>query len=88
MRASKTKPIYGTDFSVPLSVMIERTRSDIARVRGQLNDIGSAFPGWKQDMEMVEGLLTCGLVTLHWVMEGMQKQEKSEAAVTAGELGT
>lgn len=75
MHEPKTKPIYGTDFSVPLSVSIARIRSDITKVRGQLDDIGSAFPGWKQDTQMVQGLLTCGLVTLHWIMEQMQKSE-------------
>lgn len=83
MHTPKAKPIYGTDFSVPLSVSTERVRSDITKARGQLSDIGSAFPGWKHDMDMVEGLLTCGLVTLHWVMESMQKYEMSEAALPA-----
>jgi hypothetical protein len=85
MHAPQAKPLYGTDFSLPLSKAIEAVRSQIVQSRGQLDDIGMAFPGYKQDMQMVQGLLTCGLVTLHWIMEEMQKREASETAITAGE---
>lgn len=82
MHAPRTKPLYGTDFSQPLSKAIEAVRRQIVQARGQLDDVGSAFPGWKQEMDMVSWLLTCVLVTLYRTVEEMQKREADEAALT------
>jgi hypothetical protein len=62
---NRSRPIYGTDFSRPLSEIVGDIRSQLARARGQLSDIGSSFTGWKEHIESVEGLLTCGLVALY-----------------------
>lgn len=72
------KPIYGVDLSKPLSETIELIRGQISTIRGKLHDIGFAKTAWTQDMESVQGLLTCGLVTLHWIMEEMKKAEKTK----------
>jgi hypothetical protein len=69
------RPIYGTDFSKPLSEIIGSLRNDLTRVRGQLGDIGSGYLAWKEHLESIEGLLTCGLVSLYYVQEQMKEHE-------------
>jgi hypothetical protein len=73
---SKLHPIFGTDFSKPLSKIIEEIRVRLVAARGQLSDIASAHPGWGERTADVEGLLTCGLVTLYGIMEEMRKIEE------------
>lgn len=70
------RPIYGTDFSQPLSVVVKRLRDDLTRVRGQLSDIGFGYTGWREHVAPVEGLLTCGLVALYDVEQQMAEHEK------------
>src|SRR5208282_1288373 len=71
---SRLHPVYNTDFSKPLSVLIENIRSQIAKSRGQLGDI--SFTGmWEQSIKEVEGLLTCGLIALWHIKEEMEKVE-------------
>jgi len=60
----RAKPIFGTDFSKPLSEIIEVVRNEICKARGTINDIQHGYPGWKERVDHVEGLLTCGLVAL------------------------
>lgn len=69
------KPIYGTDFSQPLSETVEKLRSDIAQVRGKLSDISFRYPGWGEHLKDVEGLLTCGLVALAYTKDEMKRCE-------------
>lgn len=73
---SREKPIYGTDFSKPLSVLVEELRSDIAKIRGRMSDISYGYPAWREELDCVEGLLTCGLVTLYGTKEKMVDHEK------------
>jgi len=73
---NRSRPIYGTNLSLPLSELVSDIRSQLVRARGQLGDIGSGFPGWKEHVESVEGLLTCGLVSLHRVKEEMEEHER------------
>lgn len=68
--------IEGDDLMRPVEDLIEEIRSDLRRARGRLSDIAHAHPGWRENMEMVEGLLTCGLVTLHWVREQMVEHRR------------
>lgn len=77
---ARANPIWNTDFTKPLSASIEEIRSRIANVRGTLHDIESAFPGWKDRLEPVEGLLTCGLIALHGVRKEMLAVEARKAA--------
>jgi hypothetical protein len=72
---SKARPIYGTDFSKPLSVLVEGLRNDITKIRGQLSDISYAYPGWGEHLKCVEGLLTCGLIALYETREEMKAIE-------------
>ncbi len=57
-------PIYGTDFSKPLSRLIEDIRQELLTARGHIQDIVYGHPGWKERVDHVHGLLTCGLVAL------------------------
>jgi hypothetical protein len=73
-------PIYRTDFSVPLSVTIEKLRSQLTQIRGQLSDINFAYPSWGERTKDVEGLLTCGIVTMHGIAEEMRQLEVRQEA--------
>lgn len=72
---SKTNPIYGTDFSKELSQIVQELRHHLVQTRGQMSDITFAFPVWKNRLEDVEGLLTCGLIALSRIADDMAKSE-------------
>lgn len=80
---SRQNPIWGTDFSKNLSEIIAGLRNDIVQVRGQLNDIGAAYSGWRERVKDIEGLLTCGLIAMYEVMEEMKVWEKDNAHTKA-----
>lgn len=80
---ARQHPIYGTDFTKPLSALIEDHRRTLANVRGQLGDIRAAFPGWGEQIEPIIGLLTCGLITLFYLRDEMLKVEQERAAKLA-----
>jgi hypothetical protein len=60
----------------PLSEEILTARLQIAAIRGRLSDIGSAYTGWRDRLDSVQGLLTCGLMALHHTMEEMREHER------------
>lgn len=68
---------------VSLSETIEAARSDMMTIRGRLADLRRDHPGWSSNCQMVEGLLTCGLVTLAWVRDQMQAVEQQRDRETA-----
>jgi len=72
---NKRNPIYGTDFSKSLSSLIENIRQQMALIRGKLSDISYAYPGWGEQIKDVEGLLTCGLISLEHIREQMMEIE-------------
>jgi hypothetical protein len=71
---AREHPIYDTDLSQPLSQLVEGLRDTLTEVRGQLNDIRRGFPAWER-VQDVEGLLTCGIVTLYDTVQEMRKSE-------------
>lgn len=84
----KMKPIFGTDVSKPVSELLTGLRNDLTRIRGQLSDIGFYNPGWDERLKPVEGLLTCGLVTMFYEIEEAQKSEiREEVMKDAAERG-
>lgn len=73
------QPIYGTDVSQPLSKLMEGWRSDLVRVRGQMSDFATAR-GWKEELETLEGGLTCMLVAMYNTLERARENEVLAAA--------
>lgn len=76
------KPIFGTDLSKPASELLQGWRDDMTKMRGQLSDLTFALPWTEQYTKHLEGLLTCGIVTLCYEVEQAKKAEtvRSEAA--------
>jgi hypothetical protein len=58
-----------------LSKSIEQIRLDLAEVRVRLNDLISKNNGWKDRLSHIEGLLICGLISLHSSKEEVIKWE-------------
>lgn len=76
---SKSKPIYGTDFTKPLSVLFEEIRDELVHTRGKCSDIIFAHPEWKEKVEMLEGLLTCGIMAMYSRVNDMKEWEMAKA---------
>jgi hypothetical protein len=72
---SKEHPIYGTDFSKPLSELIQEARNEITRIRGKLSDISFAYSGWGEQIKDVEGTLTSSIIYLYYIKEQMERVE-------------
>jgi hypothetical protein len=76
-------PIYGTDLNRPMSEVIAEIRGNMIRLRGQIYDFQFGFPAWKARTEPVEGLLTCGIVTLYQALQEIEAFEASKANTEA-----
>lgn len=72
---AEKNPIYGTDFSKPISELIEERRKEISLIRGKLEDISAARPVIGESIKEVEGLLTCGLRVLAEIAREMKAHE-------------
>lgn len=71
---ARTKPIYGTNLDSPLGELIEAWRSDLGRVRGQISDVGFEHgSGVREHLACVEGLLTCGIISLASIKFDVQR---------------
>ncbi len=75
----RDKPIFGTDLKRPLSEIITGIRRQLLEARNSIHDFEFGYPGWKERTQPVEGLLTCGLVTLYDVIEELKKFERGVA---------
>jgi hypothetical protein len=64
----------------PLSQLIENIRNEIIQARGHIHDIIQGYPAWKERVDHVEGLLTCGLVAL-----GVSNEEVIKHEIAAGD---
>ena len=71
----RQNPIFGTDLNKPMSEVVKELRSRMTQLRGQISDFQFGFPGWRERTEPVEGLLTCGIVTLYSVIQELEKFE-------------
>jgi hypothetical protein len=71
----RQNPIYGTDLNRPMSEVINDIRNRMTVLRGQIGDFQSGFPGWRERMQPVEGLLTFGIVVLYNVLQELEKFE-------------
>ena len=79
LSAPASPPVYGTDFSVPLSETMTKLRAQVNSVRGQLTDIGMAYPGWKEELAPLEGGLTCILIAMFYTLDRMKENEALRA---------
>lgn len=73
---NRKNPIYGTDFSKLTSELVRDIRTSISQARDKIEDLEAGSLLWKDRLKPVEGLLTCGLITLFQVMEEIEKYEK------------
>jgi len=73
-------PLFKTDLSEGPVNAIEKIRALLDEARGQCSDMKHSYSGWGQQLQDVEGLLTCGLICLYRVLQEMQevkdRQEK------------
>lgn len=76
MTEQSRKPLYGTDLSQPLSKLIEGWRYQITEIRGQMGDFRFAKNGWREELETLEGGLTCMLMAMHNSMERAREAEQ------------
>lgn len=77
----RKNPIFGTDFSKPVSVLIDEIRNNITKLRGTINDIEYGYPIYNDRIKYIEGYLTTGLVALSYVKKEIAELEikKDEA---------
>jgi hypothetical protein len=61
----RKRPIYKTDFSKSVPVLIENIRNELTKLRGNIYDIIEGYPNYKDYLNHIEGLLTCGLSCLY-----------------------
>ena len=76
----KENPIWYEDkeeFKKPVSELIESLRNDLARIRGKLGDIVSAY-GWGDYIEDIQGNLTCSIVALAYANDKIIKFENKK----------
>jgi hypothetical protein len=79
----RQRPILGTDLNRPMSEVIAEIRGNMTKLRGQIADFQFGFPTWKGRTEPVEGLLTCGIVTLYEVLNRLEAFEASQVPSVA-----
>lgn len=77
----RANPIYGTDLNRPMSKVVKELRDRMTTLRGQIQDFQFGFPGWRERTEPVEGLLTCGIVTLYSVLQELEKFEAEQKPI-------
>jgi hypothetical protein len=80
---SKKLPIFGTDFTKPLSQLVEGMRDRLCAARGTINDIQFVHDAWGERLQDVEGLINCGLTRLYEIKQEMIKCEEKKREQTS-----
>lgn len=80
----KLHPISGVNLARPMSEVIAEVRGDFQKTRMKLDDLRAAYPGWRDAIDPAIGLITCGLIALHYEMEKMAEVERGQRNNTAG----
>ena len=57
--------IWGLDLNKPIGTLIEDIRNEMGKSRGKVQDLVRKYPQYKDHIEHVAGLLTCGIVSLY-----------------------
>jgi hypothetical protein len=65
----RATPLTGIDLTRPLETVFADIRREIAGVRSKLSDVRMGFTGWAEQVQEIEGLLTCGLIAMHRLQE-------------------
>jgi hypothetical protein len=65
--------IYGDDLTRPLKDLVGSIRDDLTKARGRMSDIGFAYTGMRERLAATEGLLTCGISYLYYVLQEIQR---------------
>ncbi|GEC52243.1 hypothetical protein ABIF38_006405 [Bradyrhizobium japonicum] len=77
----RANPISKIDLSRPLEFILADLRRDMVDLRGRLNDARMGFTGWADQVQAVEGLLTCGIIAMHGLVEDAKEhRQKWESA--------
>ena len=68
------------------SELVEEIREQMHAVRQSVRNFSHNFPAWAERVNIVDGLLTCGIAALHPVVKDMEKFEsdKSDGEQQAG----
>jgi hypothetical protein len=75
-REAKANPLHGTDFSKPISVLVQDIRTDMASLRDRLQDIARADLLHGDLARSAEGLMSCGIVTLSSLIKDLKAFER------------
>lgn len=65
----RAHPLTGIDLSRPLDAVFADIRREMVAVRRKLFDVRMGFTGWAEQVQEIEGLLTCGLIAMHRLQE-------------------
>ncbi|KGT75816.1 hypothetical protein MA20_32005 [Bradyrhizobium japonicum] len=72
----RARPLSCIDLSRPLECVIDDLRREMVALRGKLNDVKMGFTGWAEQIAPVEGLLTCGIVSMFNVLEDAREHRQ------------
>lgn len=71
-----SSPIFRTDLTKKKSEVVALARQKILEARNILDDFAFAYPGWKERVDHVNGLATCGLGALYATIQELEQYEK------------
>lgn len=72
----KKNPIWGTDFSKPVSHLVQGGIISIVKIRSKLDALRESNPLLKQRLEPHVGLMTCGIMSLDNLLEELERYEQ------------
>ena len=74
----RPRPLSATyaELEGPPDRLIESIRDDLAKLRGKLEDLASAYPLWKDWLKAPQGGITCVLASLHLSGQEMQRHRE------------
>jgi hypothetical protein len=84
----RANPLTGIDLSRPLDVVFADIRREMVEVRSKLFDVRMGFTGWAEQVQQIEGLLTCGLIAMHHLQEQAKEHRELWARKDAEQLNT
>lgn len=72
----KKHPIWGTDFSKPVSHLVQGGIISIVKIRSKLDALRESNPLLKQRLEPHVGLMTCSIMSLDNLLEELERYEQ------------